>query len=188
MTCIVGIVSKKKSIIGADSQGSAGDGCYTLKTSKVFKLGRYMIGVCGRLRTLSILMGATDPPKPCHGQKVDYAYMVKEFVPWLQGVMRKASFAHKEHEVEEMTESWLLVVVDGYIYSVACDYAVVERDMDYWAEGSGQKYALGSLYATSHIKSMGERAGEALRAADEFSAGVRGPFVYLEQKAVDIQE
>ena len=178
MTCIIGLLDDGKVYMGADSLGATGWDCYTLKQKKIFKKGRYLVGVTGRLRTLSILSAAPSPPEPNNGSKVTYRFMVREFIPWLKKEMSEAGFAKRKDEVDEMTDSWLIVGTDESLFMVAADYALIQTDKSYLAGGCGEGYALGSLFSSTGEPK--DRIKSALKAAEEFSAGVRGPFHILE--------
>ena len=60
------------------------------------------------------------------------------------------------------------------------DYHVSELNTDYYAEGSGQQVALGSLASTTNIKTSRKRVRMALEAASKFIMSVRGPFTIIE--------
>jgi ATP-dependent protease HslVU (ClpYQ) peptidase subunit len=60
----------------------------------------------------------------------------------------------------------------------ACDYAAV---------GSGAELALGALYALeSSGRTPRERLKRALSAAEQFNAGVRGPFSFVSTRAAEV--
>jgi hypothetical protein len=72
---------------------------------------------------------------------------------------------------------------------VFSDYQVAESVLDYEAVGCGTDIAMGSLHATGEHTTMYavQRIKAALEAAEEFSAGVRGPFVFGSQ-SIDVKE
>jgi len=178
MTCIIALKHDNGILVGADSLMTIGYECDVLKQKKIFKKGRYVIGITGRLRSSSLLIGADNPPEP--KTKVTHNYMIQKFIPWLKKVMTDSGFQKKKDEVEEMVGTWLLVVVDGEIYTIDSDYSLYQNRLDFQADGSGAPYAKGSLFKSEG--SPKERMKKALEAAEYFSAGVRRPFYYIDIK------
>ena len=184
MTCIVAIRAREgKIIMGGDSLSTRGGDCFPTNPPKVFKKGPFMIGGSGRGRAVNILAAAGDPPHFGDNVEVDGKWMIRHFVPWIMEHMREGSFSKKTDEVEALTGSFLIVTVQGRIFSIQSDYSLTEINISYWAEGGGSGFALGVLYATQEMNlSENDRIHLALKAAEEFSAGVRGPFLVLEQE------
>lgn len=181
MTCIIAIKHENGVLMGADSLVTTGDECTVLKQKKIFKKGKYLIGVCGRLRTTSILLGANAPPEINNGNKTTYKFMIREFMPWLRKTMSEAGFERKKDEVKEMVGSWLIVAIDNEIYHIDTDYSLYQSQLDFSVEGSGAPYAKGVLYQNKNIN-VKEKIKKALEAAEYFSAGVRRPFYYINLK------
>jgi hypothetical protein len=75
-----------------------------------------------------------------------------------------------------------LVGFKGRLFRIADDFQVGESEHGFDACGSGEDVALGSLFSTRLLtaRSAQERLEEALRAAETFNAGVRGPFHFVE--------
>lgn len=65
----------------------------------------------------------------------------------------------------------------GSLFCIDSDLQVAEHRLPYAAAGCGEQIALGALHATSNsgLKPK-KRIEAALKAAEQFSAGVRGPF------------
>ena len=60
------------------------------------------------------------------------------------------------------------------------DYHVSELNTSYYAEGSGQQVALGSLFSTGAVKTPRKRVRMALEASSKFIMSVRAPFTIIE--------
>jgi ATP-dependent protease HslVU (ClpYQ) peptidase subunit len=99
----------------------------------------------------------------------------------------QGGFATKESEAE--VGGQFLVAYEGRIFQVYSDYQVAESSHNYEAVGCGSDIAMGSLHTTLNHSVMypESRVRVALEAAEEFSAGVRGPFVYGTQ-TIEIKE
>ena len=67
----------------------------------------------------------------------------------------------------------------GRSFTIENDFQIGECVCNFSSVGCGQDVALGAMYATQDIKlSPKERIKLALNAAEEFSLGVRGPFIF----------
>ena len=78
----------------------------------------------------------------------------------------------------------------GRLYDVESDYQVAVPEEQYSAMGCGANFALGALGLFHRLNRTGDTAGhfdgrperivrDALTIAEQFSAGVRGPFTVL---------
>ena len=68
--------------------------------------------------------------------------------------------------------------MQGHLFEIESDYQVGIPEDGYAAVGSAQDIARGSLFATQGQKPR-SRVLTALRSAERFNAGVRGPFHIL---------
>lgn len=189
MTCIVGYLDKEKIYVGADSAGVAVGRHYlqvqTRKDTKVFHIdgprndgSKMLIGYTSSFRMGQILrFGFTPPPHP---PDVDvYQYMCTDFVDALINIFTDKKFATKENE--QLSGGTFLIGYLGRLFSVLDDFQVEELVRPYATAGSGAMVALGALYALEGSKKAPAKKIEiALRAAEEFTGGVRGPFTVLE--------
>lgn len=179
MTCIAALVHEGKVYIGGDS---AGVGDYTISTradEKVFKNGEMIFGF-----TTSFRMGQLLRFKlrlPYHKPEMDtYEYMVTEFVDAVRECLGKGGFASSNNGKER--GGTFLVGYRGELFFIDSDYQVGKPAIGFDAVGCGEDIARGSLYSTEHMSMVNDpdlRIRIALDAAQEFSAGVRGPFVIL---------
>ena len=98
----------------------------------------------------------------------------------LRQCLKDGGWARKQDEREE--GGTFLVGVRGRLYTIYDDYQVAQAADGFAAVGCGDQIALGALYATAGTGLKPKaRITVALRAAERFSAGVRGPFICLKQ-------
>ena len=172
MTCIIGIVDKKKVYIGGDSAGISGYSLTIRKDPKVFTIGEFAFGFTTSFRMGQLLMHGFKPP-PVNGSDL-YQYMCTSFIDAVRARFKDGGFAEKNNEVE--FGGVFLVGVRRRLFQVGSDYQIGEPIDKIDACGCGQDIALGSLYSQSTTVSAKTRILNALKAAEHFNAGVRGPF------------
>jgi len=175
MTAIVGLARGGSVHIGGDSAGVAGLSLAVRADTKVFRKGRYLFGFTTSFRMGQLIRYSLVLPAP----KGDLdAFMATAFIDALRGCLKDGGWARKDSEREE--GGTFLVGVRGRLYTIYDDYQVAKAADGFAAVGCGDQIALGALYATAGT-GMRPRARlkVALRAAERFSAGVRGPFVCL---------
>ena len=135
--------------------------------------------------TTSFRMGQLlqyDFSPPAHPEnKSDMAYMVTDFVDAVRKSFSSAGYLAKNSSSQESGGSWLI----GYnkkLYRVDHDFQIGISALGYQSVGCGCDLALGALYATKDvIEDPKERILTALKAAAQFSGGVRSPFTILSQ-------
>ena len=172
MTVIVGLVHHGAVHIGGDSAGVAGYDLTIRADHKVFANGPYLFGFTSSFRMGQLIRFALTPPEP-HGD-LD-RFMVTEFIDAIRDCLKAGGFAKKDNEQEE--GGCFLVGIQGRLFKVDDDYQVGESLDGYTAAGCGEATALGALYATTDRMAPTRRVEIALKAAERFSAGVRGPFI-----------
>jgi len=174
MTAIVGLVDKGTVYIGGDSAGVEGLSITVRADAKVFRNGPYAMGFTTSFRMGQLLRyGLTPPRVPGDPRKLE-AFMVSEFIPAVRDVLKAGGWATKDKERE--AGGRFLVGVSGRLFMIDYDLHVAEAAIGYDAVGCGTDAALGALFASGHIRNPRNRVRQALRAAERFSAGVRGPF------------
>lgn len=173
MTCIVGLVEGKKVYIGGDSAGVGGYDLTVRADAKVFRNGPFLFGFTSSFRMGQLLRYAFTPPK--HDSDVgDFQYLVTTFVNAVRDCLKAGGFASKSNETE--AGGTFLLGYRGHLYKIESDYQVGESADGYDACGCGWDVARGAMFATEGGEPE-KRVKTALRAAERFSAGVRGPFV-----------
>jgi len=179
MTCIVGLVDKKRVWMGVDSLGVAGYSKTSREDMKLFKCAgveNAMISYTTSFRMGQLLMyGEFFEELEVLKDKINHKYMVTKFVPKIQKAFEDGGFGTIKSG--EKVGGSFLVAFRGRLFRVESDYQVGVNSIGYAADGCGADLALGSLHATSSLKILPrERVLMALRAATEFSAGVAPPF------------
>jgi len=180
VTCIVGIAEGGNVWIGGDSAGVAGYALTRRKDVKVFRNGPFIMGFTSSFRMGQLLAHAFNPPKR-HADADVYAFMVTDFIDAVRECLKKGGYAETHNSVEQ--GGAFLVGYEGRLFQVEEDYQVGESLHGYDACGCGDRYALGALHATVG-GDPAVRVKMALEAAEEFSAGVCGPFNVLSLKSV----
>jgi ATP-dependent protease HslVU (ClpYQ) peptidase subunit len=172
MTCIVGLVDQGNVWIGGDSAGVGGYDLMLRADQKVFRNGDFLMGFTSSFRMGQLLRYKLSPPK-LHSDDDIYQYMVAHFAESVRTCLKDGGFTRNDKGEE--SGGTFLVGVKGRLFCVEGDFQVGEPQDPFWAVGCGANFALGVLYATSGMLPR-ERVEMALRAAEQYSAGVRGPF------------
>ncbi len=176
MTCIVGIVHKKKVYIGGDSAGVAGMDVSIRKDTKVFKVDNFVIGYTSSFRMGQLLRYSFHPPK-IHADEDLFRYMCTSFVDALRNCFRSGGYMRRNQD-EELGGTFLVGYKDR-LFLIEADYQVGEYEEGYQSCGCGQDYALGALDAMEPSLPAEARIKRALEIASHRSAGVRPPFNIL---------
>lgn len=175
MTCIVGLVTEGKVFMGGDSAGVGGYSLTVRADEKVFVKGEFIMGFTSSFRMGQLLRYKLDIPY--HKPEIEtYEYMVTEFVEAVRSCLKTGGFARSENGEER--GGTFLVGYRGELFMIDGDFQVGKPMHDYDAVGCGSDIAKGSLFTSGRLADVGpqERIRDALRAAEQFSAGVRGPF------------
>lgn len=174
MTCIVAVVHEGRVVMGADSAGVDGSrlSMAVRADRKVFRNGEFVMGFTSSFRMGQLLAHALSPPKPREGADL-FAYMVTDFIDAARNCLKLGGYATKQSEQEVGGE--FLIGFRGRLFKIQSDYQVGEGTHGFEACGCGDLIALGSLHGSPGADPK-ERVLLALRAAEAFSAGVRGPF------------
>lgn len=173
MTCVVGLVEKDYVYIGADSMGSDRYSKTHRADKKVFKNGPFLFGFTSSYRMGQLLRYAFDPPEP--PPKVDlYEFMVTDFIDEMRSMMRLKGWLSRENGVE--TAGTFLVATAGRLFCIEDDMQVAESMLTYEAVGSGEEFAMGSMFSTVGQPPR-DRIKTAIKAASTFSTTVGGQIV-----------
>lgn len=176
MTCIVGLVHNGSVFIGGDSAGVAGWDLTIRRDPKVFRNGPYLIGYTSSFRMGQLLRFnlTVEEQDPRHD---DERHMMTTFVDAARQCFKEGGYAKIDSSQEE--GGHFLVGYKGVLYRVCGDFQVGIPMSQFDAVGCGDQVARGALFAST-LKSPNERIKVALQAAEQFSAGVRGPFIVEE--------
>lgn len=177
MTCCVGCVAPDRSVwMGADSAGIAGLDLTVRADRKVFRNGPFLFSITGSFRMGQLLRYALTPPAHPDALDTDY-YMATTFIDAVRECFASGGYRRKDNGVE--TGGTFLVGYRGRLFRVCSDFQIGESIDQYDAIGSGGEVARGALYvANKPYLEFGPRDKllYALHAAEQHSAGVRGPF------------
>ena len=177
MTCIVAVKEKGKVHMGCDSIGSDGWRKHGRVQPKLFHNGPLLIGFTDSFRMGQLLELELSPPKLLPDEDL-YRWMVKEFVPKLRDLFKAGGYATKHDDRER--GGTFIVALRGRIFEMYGDYQVAETDRGYSAVGSGEPFAMGSLFST-RSRPAKDRLRLALEAAHEMCATVAPPFHFLSE-------
>ncbi|MFI9019060.1 hypothetical protein ACIGZI_34045 [Streptomyces griseus] len=177
MTVIVGLATKHRVHLGADSAGVSGLQLTVRADPKTFRNGQYVMGFTTSFRMGQLLRYSFHaPPAPPTADDL-HGFMVTTWTNDLRTCLKDGGWARRDSDQEQA--GTFLVGVHGRLFSIWDDYQVAEHADGYAAVGCGDDLALGALHATAHL-GMAPRARltAALAAADHHSAGVTGPYTY----------
>lgn len=184
MTAVVGLVHDGIVWIGGDSAGVGPGYSLTVRAdAKVFTVGDYIFGFTDSFRMGQLLRYSLTLPKPPSGDL--HRFMATDFIDAVRKCLTEGGWARKSDEQERGGN--FLVGVNGRLFEVMSDYQVAEPVDLYAAVGCGYELALGAMYATEWTgQTPRQRIELALKAAERFSGGVRGPFLILSGAAVAV--
>lgn len=175
MTCIVAFAHKGEVWFGGDSAGVAGLGLVQRADEKVFQNGDFIFGFTSSFRMGQLLRYRFTPPKP-HPEDDIVEFMSTTFIDEVRKVLKDYGYSRIEHNVEE--GGTFLVGYGERIFRIDSDYQVGISIHPFESVGCGEDIALGVMHALSNNSRLAPQAivEAALKAAEAFSAGVRGPF------------
>jgi hypothetical protein len=177
MTCIVGIVENGKVYMGGDAAGVNGYSVRVRKDPKLFKVGEFLFGYTSSFRMGQLLGYSFVPPKH-YPDVTKEEYMHVTFINHIREIFKTGGYTEVNAGYKESGGTFL-VGYQGSLYMVDDDFQLGESIWGYDSVGCGGDIAMGSLFSTEGKPPM-ERLGIALSAASTFSAGVRGPFLFME--------
>lgn len=178
MTCIAAIAEDGVVYMGADSAGVDGLFLHTRKDAKLCRVGEFLFGCTTSFRMAQLVRYKFQPPTH-HPDVAADLYMATDWIDALRNTFKSGGFAETKDGREVGGE--FLVGYRGRIFHIFSDYQVGENVLPFDACGCGDQLALGAMHANKHDGPYA-RVKAALEAAEAFSAGVRGPFVFEEQR------
>jgi ATP-dependent protease HslVU (ClpYQ) peptidase subunit len=183
VTCVIGLLCGNRVIFGADSAGTQPGTLdqARFRTSKSFTNGPYVFGGAGSYRMIQIVEHCFEPPEP-DWDKLE-RFMAHDFADSLRESLKEHGWLEQLDERDSASGGELLVSVGGRLFLAEPDFSILEPEQNYYAIGYGAPYAIGALHATAALDppiEARERVMIGLRAAQEFNAGVREPFVIEE--------
>ncbi len=173
MTCIVGLVTKERVYIGADSASVHGWTRRETKLQKVFRRGSFLIGYTTSFRMGQLLEHQLKvAPQPPNISVMNY--LVSHFIEAVRKLLKERGFAKVESNNESGGQ--FLVAYRGRLFSIDSDFQVGEMADGFDAVGSGAEFALGAMQGLRRTAPR-TRVKRALEVAAHFNMGVCPPFV-----------
>jgi hypothetical protein len=177
MTCIVAITEQGKVWMGGDGVGWCNSIPFPHDNGKVFRLKDVILGSCGDRRFSEIVRFCFQPPGLTDGDLAQY--MAIAFTDALRASCRERGYVESNNGRDSLPEGdALLIGIEGKLFYLSQAFSCSGILGDYYAIGCGKPVALGALSAT-----VGEepeaRITKALKAAEEWDDGVRGPVTIL---------
>lgn len=181
MTCIVGLVTDDGNVlIGADSLSSNHSSKKVVRNPKIIRLSAR-----GRKHRSDILIGYTSSWRmgqilgklkaPDDSSDDAFDYLSGPFVDGVRQAMKDGGFATVKDGAE--AGGYFLVAYDGRLFGVQSDFSVLEAADGFDSVGSGEDWAMGSLFSTRGvIISPEDRVLLALKSAEAYNPGVQSPF------------
>lgn len=174
-TCIVGWIEKSKAkttvYLGADSQGSISySKSHGIK--KIIEKGDFLIGVTGALYAINLLKNVWEVPERKVNQ-MDEQYLNVDVIKSLRTLFKNNGHSYIANNKETISEN-IMLVYNGKIYIIYCDFCLLQVNTSYAAIGCGEKYALGVCFALADNKKLTieDKIRKSILAASTFSMGV----------------
>jgi len=156
-----------------------------LATTKLFRVGDFLFGGAGSHRVSNILRFTLQHIN--HENSMDNEEFISRYlVESLRTALRDGGALHTESGIDHIgakdDTSGFLVGYRGRLFWLAYDLSVSQYETPYFAIGSGDAYALGSLHASAALASSvqltpEQRVTMALEAACAFDIGCGGSIV-----------
>lgn len=184
MTCIVGGIDNKKTVwIAGDSAGVNGYSLHVRKDPKVFTRRTNLaenniaiaFGYTSSFRMGQLLQYSFEIPNVLPGpEETMHRWMCLRFVPAVKKCFVDGGWIRKSDE--RISGGIFLVGIRGHLFRVDNDFQVGEVMLPYDAVGCGEEFALGAMRAMQlGCVDTVTAVKDAVRIAEHFSAGVRGP-------------
>lgn len=194
MSVIVAIKKDGVIYMGADSQASRGGTRMTLsnynnyKISALCDVNNCIIGSVGGLRSNNIVKVADGliPEAVDIKSAVDFRFVVKYFVPKLMEELEQYNALIRDKDDTLTMDAEFLLAYHDKLYSIDRVGCVIEID-DFYAIGSGDCEALGSLLSTRDIEDPIERIKRAIKASAVHDIYVDYPIVVSNTENVEFE-
>lgn len=196
MTCIVALREGNTIIMGADRSLDFGEGRTEVSSHpKIKKLNENMtIGISGSLYSAQTMLEYLEVPdfysssaRVLHSNLDENHYMMRMFLPSYRKVLEERCCISEEDQKNQSCRINSLVICNGKIYDIGNYFEVIPANNNFMAAGSGQQYALGSLYSTKDINiPTKDKVRKALESAAYYNEYVREPFDFLEVECLNV--
>ncbi|MDD5517856.1 MAG: hypothetical protein PHV98_00710 [Candidatus Omnitrophica bacterium] len=166
--------------MGGDSAGADGWNIKNISCNKVFIKDHLIVGYTWSFRMGQIIEFSEDIP--CFTNEFNnnsYAYLVKSFVPFIREKFKQEGFSTVKDNFE--TGGDFLIGLNGQLFEIQSDFAVLRSQDGYNSVGCGSFYALGAMAIMKLMENDPIRMiKKSLEVSEHFSNGVRSPFIILE--------
>jgi ATP-dependent protease HslVU (ClpYQ) peptidase subunit len=179
MTCVIGLVQRKRIYIGADSAAVGNRFIRTTNLPKVFRKGPFLIGYCGSFRMGQVLEYCLEVPAQRKDEPVT-SFLVNGFIEGVRSALKAKGVAAVEQNKEKGGQ--FLVGYKGRLYSVNSDFHVGDMLDEFDCIGSGAPVALGAMKALEGLGPK-QRIERALEITAYYTPDVCGPFHILSMGA-----
>ena len=175
MTVIAGVETPNGVYIAGDSACVSEYDLFLRAEPKVFTRGGIVIGTAGGGRIMDLAKyGMTLPQLP--DENIDH-FLRTDFISTVRLAMHDGGSVHSGGNGDELDGNYLVGVYNK-LYIILSDFSIHTPLQGFAAIGSGSQVANGAFYATQDWNDPLARLSLVVRAAEEFCAGVRGPFYF----------
>lgn len=172
MTCVIGLVHRKRVYMGADSAATGSRFIRTTNLPKVFRNGPCLIGYCGSFRMGQVLQHCLEIPKQPPDEPAE-TFMVARFIEAVRAAFKSKGVSAIEQNKEKGGQ--FLVGYRGRLYSINSDFHVGDMLDGFDCIGSGAPVALGAMKALEDLPPK-ERIERALEITSYYVSDVGPPF------------
>lgn len=172
MTCVIGLVHRKRIYMGADAAATGSRFIRTTNLPKIFRNGPCLIGYCGSFRMGQVLEHCLKIPAKPKSDSVD-TYMVTRFIEAVRNEFKTQGVTSVEQNKEKGGQ--FLVGFGGRLFSVNSDFHVGDMSDGFDCIGSGAAVALGAMKALEDLPPR-DRIERSLEIASYYVSDVAGPF------------
>ena len=193
MTCIVALKDPETRTVymGCDTRVTHGNGlCFPLpeNASKVFDTAGFLFGesgaakIRGLVAQLKIKFGP-DGPSPDFNLEQE---LYESLSPFFKAEAKKRGYVHEKEGLTDF-EGTVLIAFGGQICVLVGDFSVLPIEGGFWAIGSGQRLALGSLATSEGLMPPLQRVEKALLVASIYENSVAPPFVIKQTTPIPLK-
>jgi hypothetical protein len=192
MTCIVALkdLETRTVFLGGDSRRSMDGGLsiqLPVEACKVFDFSGFVIGHTGAVKIRNIT-SQVDIKFTESGPTKEFdleTTLLKVLIPEFKSIAKKGGYL-LEKEGISFIGGQILVAFGNQICIIHDDFSVTPVAGPFWAVGSGQRLALGSLATSEGLFPPKERVRTALEVASQFEQSVAPPFVIKQTKPIPL--
>lgn len=178
MTCIATVVTKSRIYMAGDSYIYSSGSLIESKSNnypKIFSVGDFLFGVSGTLRDANVLKNSLELDDFNKGNYYDVEdYISNNVIDKIRELLKDKGNERIYNEKQEFCNSEIICIYKDCIFNIGIDFSVFRPKDNFYAVGSGFKYALGSLESTKGIYDDSFRVKEAVKIAGKYDPFVGG--------------